>query len=269
MWTRIAPQDAHRRFRPLVMFLCAFAGLECALGLPVLAAADGDWFSHGVAPSPRLGAATAYDPVRNQMIIFGGASYLDDVWALSLSGAPVWQRIEAAGTPPPLYGSTAVYDRVADRLIVFGGWADVFRNDVYELTLSGTPTWRRLTTLGAGPSGRGYHVAVVDEFRHRLVVFVLHLDDGLARRALANIIDGPIALDHHQVEHGRNLCLSAGPQAKRKQYSKYAHEGLRCSLCHVHKGKPRTYSTTAPSRHSDPPPGSPATYLTPAPAPVH
>jgi hypothetical protein len=34
----------------------------------------------------------------------------------------------------------------------------------------------------------------------RLVIFILHTDDGIARRALANVIDGAFALNDHQVE---------------------------------------------------------------------
>lgn len=60
-----------------------------------------------------------YDPVRVRMMVFGGFTdyvCLDDVWALSLSGASEWSKIEPGGTAPAARSSTsAIYDPVRDR----------------------------------------------------------------------------------------------------------------------------------------------------------
>ena len=71
---------------------------------------DGTWQllnSPGVGsdiPGKRVGHSAILDPVRNRMVVFGGrSSYLDynDVWALSLSGDPVWTLLVPSGASPP------------------------------------------------------------------------------------------------------------------------------------------------------------------------
>jgi len=71
----------------------------------------------GAPPSPRSSHTAIYDPVRQQMVVFGG-----DLWSLSLSGVPTWTPLAASGSAPPLpAGSSAVYDPVGDRMLLFGG----------------------------------------------------------------------------------------------------------------------------------------------------
>src|SRR5262249_52579973 len=68
---------------------------------------------------------------------------------------------------------TTIYDPTGDRLIVFGGRAAAgsFRNDVWELSLAGTPTWSALSPSGASPSARHGHSAIYDPVRSRMIVF--------------------------------------------------------------------------------------------------
>src|SRR5205814_7325102 len=60
-----------------------------------------------------------------------------------------------------------------DRLVVFGGEAsmDGAHSAVWELDLSGTPTWRVITPIGEGPSPRLGASAVFDPWGDRMVVF--------------------------------------------------------------------------------------------------
>src|SRR5439155_1232433 len=60
---------------------------------------------------------------------------------------------------------------VGDRMIVFGGWDGSFRNDVWALSLAGSPTWSALTPAGGPPSARYGHNALYDPVRDRMVVF--------------------------------------------------------------------------------------------------
>ena len=68
------------------------------------------------------------------MLIFGGGNnlfgappYLNDVWALSLTGAPVWTRLEPAGAqPPPRTGQCAIYDPTHDAMRFNHQFGDVF-----------------------------------------------------------------------------------------------------------------------------------------------
>ena len=128
----------------------------------------------------RFNPAAIYDPVRHRMLVFGGGYTLDgvtlirdnDVWALSMSGAPVWSKLAVNGTPPaPRDECSAIYDPVRDRLIIWGGYdgTNVFA-DTWALSLSGTPTWTMLTPTGS-PGARDSFSGIYDPIRDRLVFF--------------------------------------------------------------------------------------------------
>ena len=132
----------------------------------------------GVPPAPRAYQTAIYDPVRDRMLVFGGASgpgilqFLNDVWALSLSGTPAWTQLAPAGTPPiGREGATATYDPVRDRMLVFGGENNNGLNDVWALSLAGNPSWTQLMPEGPLPSGREWTSSIYDPVRDRLVVF--------------------------------------------------------------------------------------------------
>ena len=126
-------------------------------------------------PSPRLSHSAVYDPVRDRMVVFGGysSSYRSDVWALSLAGVPLWGALAPTGTPPsPRRYHSAIYDPVRDRMIVFGGYSgSTPYNDVWALSLAGTPAWTALTPTGTPPSPRYLQSAIYDPARDRMVMF--------------------------------------------------------------------------------------------------
>ena len=85
-----------------------------------------------------------------------GTSHLNDVWALSLAGSPAWSALAPTGSPPSARNAhTAIYDPVRDRMVVLGD-IDVpsNRNDVWDLSLAGSPAWSALTPAGSPPSAR-------------------------------------------------------------------------------------------------------------------
>jgi hypothetical protein len=131
----------------------------------------------GTPPSARAGHSAIYDPVRDRMVVFGGyrvsGSYFNDVWALSLADTLAWTWLTpSTGTPPGARGNhSAIYDPVRDRMVVFGGYSGYYFNDLWALSLAGTPVWTRLTPSGTLPSGRGNHSAIYDPVRDRMVVF--------------------------------------------------------------------------------------------------
>jgi hypothetical protein len=130
----------------------------------------------GTPPSGRCDHSAIYDPVRDRMVMFGGVNpFLNDVWALSLAGTPAWTQLTPAGTLVSVRSShSAIYDPVRDRMVVFAGvyksspW---YLGDIWSLSLAGTPTWTQLTPTGTPPSARGYHSAIYDPVRNRMVVF--------------------------------------------------------------------------------------------------
>lgn len=134
---------------------------------------DGVWSE---IPPPALWQhSTIYDPIRDRLVVFGGVSYKGpsaEVWQLNLSGSPRWQRLITNGTGPTARSMhTAIYDSARDRMIVFGGFDDHFLNDVWALSLSGTPQWTPLVSHGTLPAPRGWHAAIYDAARSRMIVF--------------------------------------------------------------------------------------------------
>jgi len=127
----------------------------------------------GSLPSARYGHTAFYDPVGDRMVVFGGwdGGYRNDVWALSLAESPAWSALAPAATPSARYSHTAIYDPVRDRMVVFGGWDGNYRNDVWALSLAGSPAWSALAPAGSPPSARYGHTAFYDPVRDRMVVF--------------------------------------------------------------------------------------------------
>ena len=138
---------------------------------------EGYWAE--LAPPTRFDHAAVFDPVRRRLIVVAGSdgSFRGDVWALALAGAPVWTRLEVAGpVPPGRSNHTAIYDPVGDRVLVYGGesvvaYDHVYLDDVWELSLSGSPTWSLLEPAGERPIPRAHHTSIFDSARRRMVVF--------------------------------------------------------------------------------------------------
>jgi len=173
----------------------------------------------GTPPSPRDAHGQVYDPVRDRMLLFGGANVfggttleLNDVWAMSLGPSPAWTQLAPTGTKPAArHAHTMIYDPVRDRLVVFGG-RDVIgdRNDVWALSLSGTPAWTELLPSGTLPTAREHASAIYDPLRDRMIVFggfdgkptwngdVWELTfSPLAWNKITPAITGPTARDRH------------------------------------------------------------------------
>src|SRR5262245_39507348 len=122
---------------------------------------DPDWAkvsTNGSRPSARYSHSAILDPVRNRMVIFGGfdGGRRNDVWALSMTATPNWTHVipPIGDTPTGRQWHTAIYDPVRDRMVVFGGLDEsgAFRNDVWTLSLSGTPTWNEMLPSGDLPA---------------------------------------------------------------------------------------------------------------------
>ncbi len=139
----------------------------------------------GILPSPRLRAASAYDPATNSLIIFGGnncaKSYFSDVWVLSNAngeaGTPAWTKLLPSGTPPSVRQSAAAaYDSANNVLIVYGGDGNgVDFGDVWTLSNAngsgGTPQWTLLSPTGTAPMARTGVSAIYDSVHNRMTIF--------------------------------------------------------------------------------------------------
>jgi hypothetical protein len=128
----------------------------------------------GERPSPRLGHAAIYDPVRQRMLVIGGydGALLNDVWEYAPIANGTWRQLTPTGTPMPARANaSAIYDPVRDRVLIFGGDAGTFRNDLWELRLGGGPAWSPVTATGAPPGPRREHTAIYHAQRDEMVVF--------------------------------------------------------------------------------------------------
>ncbi len=132
-----------------------------------------DLTPYSTSPGARMCHSAIYDPVRDRMVVFGGyGDYrLNDVWALSLAGAPAWMQLTPTGTPPGArMCHSAIYDPVRDRMVVFGGGGEHPLDDVWALSLAGTPEWTQLTPSGSPPNARYGHSAIYDPLRDRMML---------------------------------------------------------------------------------------------------
>jgi len=94
------------------------------------------WHSMGVTPSltGRTAPAVAYDPVRDQVVLFGGhdnGNKLQDTWIWDGKTA-TWTLSNPATKPPIRSGAGMAYDPVRKKVVLFGGDGGGFnRNDTW------------------------------------------------------------------------------------------------------------------------------------------
>lgn len=129
----------------------------------------------GLRPAARESHIGIHDPVRDRLVIFGGArasGLANDTWALSFSDGS-WDELQPGGVlPPARRDHIAIYDAGRDRMVIFGGFANAapFLSDVWALEFPGL-TWTELAPVGPQPEGPITHAGVYDPVRDRMIVF--------------------------------------------------------------------------------------------------
>ncbi|MDY0001924.1 MAG: kelch repeat-containing protein [Polyangia bacterium] len=134
---------------------------------------QGGWTELGPGPSPsgRHDAAFAYDPARDEAILFGGVcgtTLEGDTWSWSPS-AGTWTERLGSPAPRARSGHALAADALRGNLVLFGGSA----YDDGELYLGDTWLWDGASwaelTLGSGPAPRRRHAMVWDA-AHQVVL---------------------------------------------------------------------------------------------------
>ena len=123
----------------------------------------------GAGPSPRAGHSAIYDPLRGQMVVFGGTGggiALGDAWALDLNPPHQWHRIDPSSVGPAIARPRAFYDRGRDRMVVMAT-----ARELHALDFGPAPTWTTLTPAGGGPLTYGYIAMAYDDDQRRMIVF--------------------------------------------------------------------------------------------------
>lgn len=130
------------------------------------------------SPPPVLGGSLAYDPLHDEIVLFGGghvAEKRDDGRLVGYTGTWVysfeqknWRRLEAKVQPPPRMYSRLVTDTKNQLLVLFGGDGQShFLSDTWIFDLK-TRTWREAKI--AGPPARAGHFTVYDPKSGRVLV---------------------------------------------------------------------------------------------------
>jgi len=134
--------------------------------------------------------ATAFDPTRHCIWVFGGSqmgNYTNALFSFPLDAPNAWKLAHPSGpAPSPRVWSIMVYDPPRDRLLLYGGFGktDSF-SDAWELPLSGSMAWNRLTPGGTPPELLSAQAAIYDKFRQRLLVLGATSSGTLGTWALA------------------------------------------------------------------------------------
>ena len=139
----------------------------------------GNWTLTTNNSQSRAGAGAAWDPVNHRVLRFGGVDedYLNDLWSYTLAGG--WSQLATGGPLPSRRGFGGfLYDPVRSRMLLIGGLdASIATSDVWQLSLSGTPTWSQVATTGdpdepgTMPTGRYAFSTIYDPLRDRLILF--------------------------------------------------------------------------------------------------
>ena len=108
--------------------------------------AEGGWtqiVAENSGPAPRYDHSALVDPVRGQIVVFGGrgSSTLGDTWIFEL-GARRWREVPGAG-PSPRFGHGVVYDAAHRRMLLVMGEGAGFFNDAWAFDLD-QETWTEL-----------------------------------------------------------------------------------------------------------------------------
>jgi hypothetical protein len=119
------------------------------------------------SPSPRYGAAMAYDAARGEIMLFGGYSYgtyFHETW--TWDGAN-WEQETPSTAPSGRIDAAIAYDPVHSRIVLFGGGAD--GPALTDTWAWNSHVWTQLHPNASPPPHQGA-VMIYDAVRRSLVM---------------------------------------------------------------------------------------------------
>ena len=129
-------------------------------------------------PPPRFGHAMAYDPIRDEVVLFGGYNQQsrNDTWVWN---GETWTQREPSVSPPPRWGHTMTFDAAQGRILLFGGAVQTggFYQDTWAWDGA---NWIELHPQTSPPPRRN-HATAYDSVRSRIVLFGGYGFDGTQR----------------------------------------------------------------------------------------
>ena len=126
-------------FDPTLNRVVLFGGCNETLG-----AVYGDtWFYDGsdwldvtpaTSPAPRFRTASAFDTVRNRLVMYGGYDNAQVFAETFEFTGDEWTQIPTGNMPPNMTEAYTGYDATRKKLVVFGGFGTTFLNETWEFT---------------------------------------------------------------------------------------------------------------------------------------
>ena len=120
------------------------------------------------APSARNSGGMTFDPVRNELVLFGGfdTTHLDDTWTFDGTN---WTQKSPTNVPAARSGSSVIVDAARANTVLFGGFnpTTFLQNDTW--TWDGTD-WTQLQPANVPPA-RLFAPLSYDSVRQRVVMF--------------------------------------------------------------------------------------------------
>jgi Galactose oxidase, central domain len=120
--------------------LAASVSTAVALLLPAATAQSSTWTALPAGFPPRSTMASAWDPVSNSLVIFGGyddSNYKNETW---LFDGSTWSMANTPVAPPARAAASMAFDQTSQKLVLFGGFNGQYKNDTW-LWDGATHTW--------------------------------------------------------------------------------------------------------------------------------
>lgn len=162
----------------------------------------------GEAPSPRTGAAAAYDAARGVLLLFGGTgdgrTVLGDTWAWD---GTRWTRLHPAPAPPPVASALMAADAADGTLVLYGAAGNTWTWDgTTWRSHPGSPPLDASAVMAYDPATRGVLLYLAQTGgEHQTWRWDGAAWTRLAPRTTPDIVMGAMAFD------GRRLLLVGAP----------------------------------------------------------
>jgi N-acetylneuraminic acid mutarotase len=172
-------------------------------------------------PIPRAGHNMVYDPIKDEIIMFGGIkdnqnsaeTYLNDTWIYNFR-ENYWIKMVTTSHPSNRNAAGMVYEPINHRILLLGGANQYeFLNDTWELDLN-TNQWNKIIT-GVNPPRLADAEMIFDEVNEEIVMFGGYKPSGYSDETwIFNINDDTwTELDltiHPSSRYGHRLVYSSG-----------------------------------------------------------